>query len=146
MKRRIVLLTVVLFIVSALADGQKNVVFEATIVRLEPWGVPKISCGAFANYRLAEYKIDIVYSGTTAIAGQHIIAQHLACNYNELDDLKPGDKVLVVASVLRHPRTAQWDTMQSDTKKKAENVTVLYSGDRVAKIVYPTEQEPRRSR
>ena len=51
-------------------------------------GPIKITCGIVLVTRTAQDEIRTVYRGH--IETQRVIVRHLACNYNELDDLKPG--------------------------------------------------------
>lgn len=132
-------------------------VFEATIVRVEPWWPIKISCGVVIVYRLAEYRVETVHAGHFH-SGADILLEHLACNGNELDDLKAGDKVMVVAEKLSKPDKHPWTTIKlaadfgaECADHKTENceqvrlapqpeVKVRYRALKVAKLIYPTAQ------
>jgi hypothetical protein len=115
---------------------QRDVVFEATVMRVEPWGPIKISCGVAIVYRLAEYRVDAVYSGRIQ-RGDHLFVQHLACNYDELEGLKPDDKVIVVAETLSKPEKRSWMKYPL-AQGTDESVSVSYRGLKVAKLIYPT--------
>jgi hypothetical protein len=129
-------------------------VFEATVVRVEPWGPVRINSGVALVFRLAEYKIDKVAVGQLT-PGSTQILKHLACNHNELDDLKPGDKVTVVAAILPKHEKRSWmvyPATLSDNKAannpskgiqeipfpEGNQVVVSLEASTVAKIIYPT--------
>ena len=102
----------------------------------------KISCGVMIVYRLAEYRVDIVYHGDLHGMKQLTI-EHLACNYNELDELKAGDKVIVVAEALSKPEKDHWMTYpieenSKETSPASSSISVAYRGIKVAKVIYPT--------
>jgi hypothetical protein len=151
MKRILVIIAVIFAIGSfaAQAAPRPTIIFEATVVRLDSWGLMKFSCGVAVNFRLATYKVDAVSRGHIA-PGEQIIVQHLACNWNELDDPKVGDKVIVVAEVLKHPETHFWTPNLDGSALaqatdgvvniplKHEPVLIRYSAVRVAKIAFPT--------
>jgi hypothetical protein len=138
MKRRLIQLALLLVIgVSpGLAEKQQTIVFEATVVRLEPWPPMKISCGVAIVYRLAEYKIDTVYKGHI-LSGEQLYVEHLACNYNELDEIKAGDKVIVIAVPLSKPEKHFWVKYPVEQGAK-DSIIVSYRGLKVAKIIYPS--------
>ncbi len=139
MKRLIALVLLVIFALPCTAKRKPHVSFEATIARIEPWGPIRMECGAYANYRFAEYEVGVVYDGQF-VKGQKVVVEHLACNYNELDDLRVGDKVLLVAEVLDKPDVATWDHQPKDT---GERISIAYRGLAVGKLVYPTADSPR---
>ena len=82
-----VLLSLLALVAPLTAAPRPQVMFEAKVVRIEPWGPITITCGIVLVTRMAEYEIRTVYRGH--IETQRVIVRHLACNYNELDDLKP---------------------------------------------------------
>lgn len=143
MKRLIAAFAVVLVMVlrSVGADKKPTVVFEATVVRLQSWAdIPKVGCGVLAIYRLAEYRVGSAYQGNIR-SGEQAMVKHLACNHNELDDLKVGDKVIVIAEVLPRAEKEFWKT--SSEPREREQVGVLYNGVKVAKVVYLARAERR---
>ena len=83
------------------------VAFEATVTRIDNWGLIKISCGVAIVYRLAEYTVTEPKTSQLH-AGDKVTVEHLACNGDELDNLKPGDHVLVFAERLNHPEKRAW--------------------------------------
>jgi len=115
----------------------------------------KFSCGVAIHFRLAEYQVEAVQRGRLT-AGQHITVRHLACNWNELDELKLGDRVLVEADELKRPEKEFWkpridNRMPTETKNQApgdvqemplrsEAVSVKYQATKVAKLIYPTSK------
>ena len=150
--KRILAAIVVIFAIgsfSAQAAPRPTAVFEATVTRLDSWGLMKLSCGVAMNFRLATYEVDVVYEGHIAPEEQ-ISVLHLACNGNELDDLKVGDKVIVVAEVLKHPETYFWAPKLDGSASaqatdgvvniplKQEPMLIRYKAIRVAKMIYPT--------
>lgn len=138
---------------SAQAEKKRTVVFEATVVRIDTWGLVKFPCGIAINYRLAEYKVDAMQSGRLTL-GAHVVAKHLACKWNELDGIKVGDKVVVTAELLKHPETRSWQpTIDKNAVElinhsepdetinipvKSESVLVQCDVKKVAKFVYPS--------
>jgi hypothetical protein len=78
----------------------------------------------------------------------------LACNWNELDGIKVGDKVVVTAELLKHPETRSWQpTIDKNAVElinnskadetinipvKSESVLVQCDVKKVAKFVYPS--------
>ena len=130
-------------------------IFEATVVRVEPWFPIKITCGVAIVYRLAEYRVDTVYRGHLH-AGDDIVVRHLACNGNELDDLNAGDKVIVFARKLAKAEKGEWMTNKFGEEKTFEcpghndqkcsevqmvpgdAITIRFDADRLAKLIYPT--------
>jgi len=143
MNRRLLSAAILLAVVVSplFAEKHHNVVFEATVVRVEPWGLVAISCGVAIVYRLAEYKIDVVYQGHLK-RGQQLIVRHLACNHNELDELQPGDKVILEAVKLSKPEKRDWMTYPKKLKLNepmpSREVAVSYDAIKVAKLIYPT--------
>jgi hypothetical protein len=151
MKRILVIIAVIFAIGSfaAQAAPRPTIIFEATVVRLDSWGLMKFSCGVAVNFRLATYKVDAVSRGHIA-PGEQIFVQHLACNWNGLDDLKVGDKVIVVAEVLNHPEKRFWTPKLEGTtlaqakdgvvniSSKQEPALIRYNAVSVAKTIYPT--------
>jgi hypothetical protein len=85
---------------------------------------------------LVEYEVDAVYKGI--LKKGKITVEHLACNNNELDELKVGEKVLVVAVLLPKLESSSWKQSQPGEGKHNEPVTVRYRGEKVAKLIYPT--------
>ena len=84
--------------------------------------------------RIAEYEVHTVYRGN--IDTQRVLVRHLACNYNELDDLKPGDNVIVIATKLAKPEKHTW--MHFPIKGQIqEEVLVGFDAVEVAKSVFP---------
>jgi hypothetical protein len=153
--KRLLALVALLFsfgLAAAHAEKKHTVIFEATVVRIDTWGLMKFFCGAAVNYRLAEYNVDAVLSGHLA-PGKRIVAKQLACNWNELDDLKPGDKVVVTAEILKQPEKSSWqpdlDERATDLTKNAKSdettsipasfkpVLVQCDVKRVSKVIYP---------
>jgi hypothetical protein len=140
------------------AEKKHKVVFEATVARVDKWGLIKLSCGVAINYRLAEYKVDLVRSGNLT-PGEHILARHLACKGNELDDLKVGDKVFVEAELLKHPekgsrrlppneadfasaRKASKDGQEFEVPFKYEPAGLIrLNATKVAKLIYASHEE-----
>ena len=90
--------------------------------------------------RMAEYEIRTVYRGH--IETQRVIVRHLACNYNELDDLKPGDNVIVLASKLAKPEKHTWMSYPIEGHAN-EEVLVSLNAVEVAKSVFPTNAPER---
>jgi hypothetical protein len=142
------------FPLTAQDKGRKNSeIFEATVARVEPWGPIKISCGVAIVYRMAEYRVDTVLRGHLH-HGEQIVVRHLACNGNELDDLKPGDQVVVFADELRKHERKQWMTYKVTGEVDAkcldkgtercfearfapgETVLVRFGAEKVAKLIY----------
>ncbi len=141
MKRLTTAAALVLVIVlhSAGTDSKPTVVFEATVVRLQSWAdIPKVGCGILAIYRLAEYRVGSVYEGSIR-SSEQVMVKHLACHHDELDDLKVGDKVVVIAEALPRAEKEFWKT--SSEPRRGEQVAVLYNAVKVAKVVYPTDKE-----
>ena len=83
------------------------VAFEATVTRIDHWGPIKISCGVAIVYRLAEYTVSKPKTSQLH-AGDKVTVEHLACNGDELDNLKPGDHVFVFAERLKHAEKRAW--------------------------------------
>ncbi len=106
-------LAAILFLAAALAlpaqPRHHPVVFEATVTRIDTWGPIKISCGIAIVYRLAEYSVTHSIKGRLH-PGDPITVEHLACNGDELDHLKPGDHVLINAQRLNHPDLRNWNS------------------------------------
>ena len=131
--------TVLLFLLALVAPigaaPRPQVVFAAKVVRIEPWGPIKITCGVALVTRMAEYEIRAVYRGH--IETQRVIVRHLACNYNELDGLKPGDNVIVSASKLAKPEKHTWMSYPIGSHAN-EEVLVSLDAVEVAKSLYPT--------
>jgi len=84
---------------------------------------------------MAEYEVRSVFRGH--IEKQRVIVRHLACKNNELDDLKPGDNVIVVANELPKPEKHTWMSFPTKGDPKDE-VLVRFNAIEVAKSVYPT--------
>ena len=165
MRKPLFIAAMFLFYLAPLVGQEKarkgTEVFEATIIRIEPWGPIKISCGVAIVYRLAEYRVETVHRGHFH-NGDDIVLEHLACNGNELDDLNAGDKVIVVAEKLSQPDKHPWSTIRTAADsgaecadRKTENceqvrlapqpkVTVWYRALKVAKLVYPTARPSER--
>lgn len=122
------------------ATPKPQVVFEAKVVRIEPWGPMKITCGVALVTRMAEYEIRAVYRGH--VEKQRVIVRHLACNYNELDDLKPGDSVIVSATKLAKPEKHTWMSYPIEGHVN-EEVLVSLDAVEVAKSVFPTNAPER---
>ena len=112
-------------------------VFEGTVVRIQAWSQSRLSCGGFANYRLVEYRVEAVYAGK--LRQQQVGVKHLACNYNELDELRIGDRVLVVAESLPNgPETLEWAQDQQLAQYATKNkINISFEGRRVARVIYP---------
>ena len=129
--------TIVFFLILACslqAKDKKQVVFSATIVRIQPWGLAKIACGITQNFRLVEYQVDMFFQGN--LNSRIVVVQHLACNYNELEELKAGDSVIVVADVMPSSERRFWgNSLSSDTR--VEPLSVMLNAKAVAKVVYP---------
>lgn len=143
MKPFAIIIAVILIAVACNAQKKPSIAFEATVARIEPWGLVKISCGIAINYRLAEYTIGTVYSGKL-VRGQVLPVKHLACNYNELENLKVGDKVLVVAEVLDTPDKVNWKQYpNSNATSQDKTLTISHRALSVGKLVYPTADWPR---
>jgi hypothetical protein len=141
---RLAAILIVLIVASApsLAGKKTYITFQATVLRIEPWGLAKIPCGVAVNYRLAEYSVSVPYEGNLT-RGKKLVLKHLACNYTELDDLHPGEKVLVVAEVLGRVEMVMWNRGLESSKKSAdERLNVAYLGVSVGKLVYPTADWP----
>ncbi|MGB7548372.1 MAG: hypothetical protein WBM14_11530 [Terracidiphilus sp.] len=129
----------------AAAKARPQVVFSAKVIRIEPWGPIKITCGIALVTRMAEYEVRTVYRGH--IETKRVIVRHIACNYNELDDLKPGDNVIVVATKLAKPEKRTWMSypIDGDAKDAKDEVLVRFDAVEVAKSVFPTDA-PKRER
>ena len=159
MKRPLLAIALLLAIGLSAAQAEKKhtVVFEATVVRIDTWGLMKFACGVAINYRLAEYKVDAIQSGHLTL-GKIIVAKHLACNWNELDDLKVGDKVVVTAEFLKHPEKGSWHSdfqelpsdpasASAETAKTHDNPPdsglffVRCDVKKVVKLIYPSNPE-----
>jgi hypothetical protein len=159
-KRLLFIAATLMLLVCTLASQERAPkdadIFEATVVRIEPWGLIKISCGVAIVYRLAEYRVETVYRGHLH-KGDQIIAQHLACNGNELDDLGVSNKVIVFAEKLSRPDKRDWATHKiaggetaaacpdRSTEKCSEvrfapggPIVIRYRGLKVARLIYPT--------
>jgi hypothetical protein len=119
----------------AAAKARPEVVFSATVVRIEQWRPVKISCGVVLITRMAEYEVHTVIRGH--IESKRVIVSHVACNYDELNDLKPGDNVIVVARRLAKPEKRVWFSYPIDSGAKGE-VLVEFDAVEVAKSIYPT--------
>lgn len=111
-------------------------IFSAKVVRIEPWGPIRISCGVALVTRMAEYEVRRVYRGH--FDTKRVIVRHLACNYNELDDLKPGDNVIVVATALAKSERKTWMSYPIDSNAK-EEVTVKFDAVEVGKSMFPSD-------
>ena len=106
-------LAAILLLATAIAlpaqPRRHSVAFEATVTRIHTWGPIKISCGVASVYRLAEYSVTHSIQGHLHV-GDTITVQHLACNGDELDHLKPGDHLLINAQRLNHPDLRNWNS------------------------------------
>jgi hypothetical protein len=132
----IVLGLLVLLAPLAVAGARPEVIFSAKVVRIEPWGPIRISCGVALVTRMAEYEVRRVYRGH--FDTKRVIVRHLACNYNELDDLKPGDNVIVVATALAKSERKTWMSYPIDSNAK-EEVTVKFDAVEVGKSMFPSD-------
>ena len=79
-------------------DGQW-LIFEGTVVKVGK--APPAVCGVLAPYRLAKYHVDRVYEGS--YVKTEIVVDHLFCKMDVLEDVKVGDKVLVVIDLQKRP-------------------------------------------
>ena len=122
------------------ADKQQPIVVEATVIRVEPWGVTKTPCGTIINFRMAEYRVDTVYKGKIK-SGEQIVVRHVACNYKELEELKGGARVILVATPLPQSEDALW-AATSLVQGEREHVTVRYDGVKAATVTYSMTGEP----
>jgi hypothetical protein len=62
--------------------------------------------------------------------------KHLACNNNELDELRVGEKVIVVAALLPKPESSLWRQLPSSEQKvRNEQVAVHYMAGSVRDFV-----------
>lgn len=115
--------------------AQHQVVFSAKVIRIEPWMPIKITCGVALVTRLAEYEVTTVYRGH--IDSRRLTVRHLACNGDELDDLKAGDAVLVVAAKTKKPESHTWRRSPTGIEN-GPALVVRFSAVAVAKQVFPT--------
>ena len=99
----------------------------------------KITCGVALVTRLAEYEVRTVYRGS--LRSRRVIVRHLACNGDELDNLKEGDDVLVVATRLRKPEAHTWRRFPTEENNGPELI-VRFDAVEVTKQVYPTPTKP----
>jgi len=130
-----ILLSLLAFVAPLPAAPRPQVVFGARVVRIEPWGPIKITCGVALVTRMAEYEVSAVYR--RHIKTRRVIVRHLACNYNELDELKPGDNVIVLAAKLAKPERHTWMSHPIEVHAN-EEVLVSFDAVEVAKSVFPT--------
>jgi hypothetical protein len=79
-------------------DG-KWLIFEGTVLKVGK--APPAVCGVLSPYRLAKYHVDRVYEGS--YVKTEIIVDHLFCKMNVLEDVKAGDKVVVIIDLQKRP-------------------------------------------
>ena len=78
--------------VPSLQSQSQNLVLEGTVEKI---GVsPGIGSGGFAVYQFAKYRVSSVCEGD--FDQQQIIVDHLLLHGNELDGLRPGDRVHLI--------------------------------------------------
>lgn len=105
----------------------KWLIIEAEV--LEIGKSPGILCGVVAPYRIAKYKVEKVIEGI--YKNGEIVVDHLFCRSNVLEDLKPGDKVLLVIDPKRKPAEIWEDGV---IRKPQEKVGKFYVAYRLAKL------------
>lgn len=126
-------IAVVFFCLVGTTFGQSNskkqrwLIFEGTVVQIGK--SPGILCGVTAPYRLAKYKVDKVYEGKYEKA--EIIVHHLFCRKDILEDLKEGDKVLVMIDLRSPPAQISPD---GEILRSEDKVDKYYAARRVAKV------------
>src|SRR5664279_135363 len=111
MNHRKLRILIALLLVSCplLAHAEHRTIFDAKVIKIEPWMPIKISCGVMLVTRLAEYEVKTVYQGH--VDSRRVIVRHLACHGDELDDLKAGEDVLIVVAKLKTPEVHVWRTL-----------------------------------
>jgi len=129
----------ILLVFSVSAHAETRTLFSAKVIRIEPWMPIKITCGVALVTRLAENEVKTVFRGH--IDSDRVIVRHLACNGDELDDLKVGDEVFLVVSPLKVPERRPWHTW-SIGGEKAPEISVRFNAVQVARQIYPTEAKP----
>jgi hypothetical protein len=130
-----IVFSLIAYVAPLAAAPRPQFVFDAKVVRIEPWGAIKISCGVALVTRMAEYEVRAVYRGH--IETQRVIVRHPACNGDELDDLKPGDEVIVVATELPRPERHTWMGFAPEGETR-NDVLVRFNAVEVAKSIFPT--------
>ena len=94
--------------------------FEGTVMKVG--ARPSFSCGVFAVYRLAKYRVDRVLQGE--YNGSEIIVDHLDCTREVLTDVRAGDRVVVVS---REGNVLQrWNA--KGIRNPSDPVTTFYLG------------------
>ena len=132
-RKVLVFITFLILVCSMAANAESRIVLSAKVIRIEPWMPIKITCGVAMVTRLAEYEVNAVYRGH--VDSHRVIVSHLACNGDELDDLKIGDDVLLVVRTLRVPERHVWHAWPRDNGPELQ---VRFSAVEVAKRIYPT--------
>lgn len=105
-------------------DG-KWLIFEATVLKVGK--APPAVCGVLSPYRLAQYHVDRVYEGS--YGKTEIIVDHLFCKINVLEDVKVGDKVVVIIDLQKRPAEI-WN--DEEVRRKDDKISKFY----VAKSMY----------
>ncbi len=86
-------------------------------------------CGVTAPYRIAKYKVDKVYEGK--YEKDEIIVHHLFCRSDVLEELKKGDKVLVMIDLRSPPAQISPD---GEILRSEDKLDKYYAARRVAKV------------
>jgi hypothetical protein len=118
-----------LLISSGAAGPRKEgqwLIFEGTVVKVGK--APPAVCGVLAPYRLAKYHVDRVYEGS--YPKSEIVVDHLFCKMDVLEDVKVGDKVLVVIDLQKRPAEI-WN--DEEVRRKDDNIRKFYVAKRVAR-------------
>lgn len=102
-------------------------VFEGTVMKIGR--APSVVCGVTAPYRIAKYKIEKIHEGRYDKAD--IVVHHLFCRTDVLEDLKDGDRVLVMIDLRSPPAQVSPD---GDILKSEDRLKKYYAAKRVAKV------------
>ena len=109
-------------------NGDNNwLVFEGTVIKVGK--SPGIVCGVTAPYRIAKYKVEKIYQGQ--YNKTEIVVHHLYCRTDVLEDLKEGNRVLVMIDLRSPPAQISPDGEILKNFQKGEK---YYAAKRVAKV------------
>lgn len=109
-------------------SGEKKwLIFEGQVLKIGK--SPGMVCGVTAPYRIAKYRIEKIYEGV--YDGAEIIVHHLFCRTDVLEDLKAGDRVLVMIDLRSPPAQISPD---GEILKGESKVEQYYSAKRVTKV------------
>jgi hypothetical protein len=105
-------------------DNRDKVVFRGTVLAVAP--NPMAGSGIVAIYQLAKYRVDRVCQGQLSV--QTVVVDHLILTGTELESIKPGTNVCVVAK--RSGKIPnRWD--YPGIREPSEEVKTYYVGENV---------------